>query len=65
MVYQYYDKKYATVPNVVGDTVTEAKKKLKSFKIEYTGSGDKVIYQSPSALSRIYEGETVRLLLSD
>ena len=46
-------------------SLNDAMKELKSFKVEYTGSGDKVTYQSPSAGSRIYEGETVKLLLSD
>ena len=41
----------------------EAIKELKSFKVEYTGSGKKVIYQSPSSGKRIYEGEVVKLML--
>ena len=43
----------------------EATKILKQFKVEYSGTGSKVIYQSPSANSRIYEGEVVRLLLGE
>lgn len=61
--YNYLDRKYATVPNVVGMERTEAIKELKQFKVEYSGTGDKVLYQSPSAEERIYEGETIRLLL--
>lgn len=63
--YQPAEKKYATIPNVVNMSLNDAMKELKSFKVEYTGSGDKVTYQSPSAGSRIYEGETIKLLLSD
>ena len=63
--YQPAEKKYATIPNVVNMSLNDAMKELKSFKVEYTGSGDKITYQSPSAGSRIYEGETVKLLLSD
>lgn len=62
--YNYLDRKYATVPNVVGMEVKEAVKLLKSFKVEYTGEGQIVSYQSPSAGERIYEGETVRLYTS-
>lgn len=62
--YNYLDKKYLTIPNVVGMTVSEATKALKGFKIEYSGSGKNVYYQSPSANTRILEGETVRLLLN-
>ncbi len=61
--YNYLDRKYATVPNVVGKNLKDGMKDLKQFKVEYTGSGDKIIYQAPEANSRIYEGETVRLLL--
>lgn len=63
--YNYNDKKYVDVANVVGMDKNEAIKSLKSFKVEYTGTGDKVIYQSPSAGERILEGETVRLLLEE
>lgn len=63
--YQLYEKKYATVPDVVGKSLQDAMKELKQFKVEYTGSGDQVSYQSPSANTRIYEGETVRLLLHE
>ena len=62
--YNFLDKKYATVPNVVGMNISDAMKELKSFKVEYTGNGDYITYQSPSAKTRIYEGETIRLLLN-
>ncbi len=63
--YQWYDTKYYTVPNVVGKSIKEAKQELKSFQVEYTGSGDKVLSQSPKAGSRISENSTIRILLSD
>ena len=62
--YMYYDKKYVTVSNVVGFSREEAINNLKDLKIEFVGNGDKVIYQSPEAGTRIYEGETVRLFTS-
>ena len=46
-------------------TPSEAIKALKPFKVEFSGTGSTISYQSPSAGERIYEGETVRLLLSD
>lgn len=61
--YNFNDKKYVTIPNVEGKTLEDAIKELKSFKVEYTGSGKKVIYQSPSSGKRIYEGEVVKLML--
>ena len=63
--YQWFDTKYYTVPNVVGKKVKEIKQELKQFQIEYTGSGNTVLAQSPGAGSRIAENSTIRLLLSD
>ncbi len=63
--YLFTDKQYALVPNVVGMSVSDALKELKKFKVEYSGSGDIITYQSPSAGENIYEGETIRLLLSE
>nr|MBP3258940.1 stage V sporulation protein D [Bacilli bacterium] len=65
MRYTYLDKKYYTIPNVIGMEVKEARKALKNFKVEYSGTGNTVIYQSPSEGVRIKEGETVRLLVSE
>lgn len=61
--YNYNDKKYIKVPNVEGNTLKDALKELKDFKVEYTGEGEKVIYQSPSSNERILEGEVVKLML--
>ena len=61
--YQWYDKKYYTVPNVVGKSKKEATSMLKSFSVEYSGSGDVVVNQSPDSDNRIAEGEKVRLYL--
>lgn len=57
----YIDKKYVTVPNVVGMDIKEARKALKGFKIKEEGKG-KVLYQSPSD-TKIEEGGIVRLYL--
>lgn len=61
--YQWYDKKYYNVPNVVGKSKKEATSMLKSFSVEYSGSGDVVVNQSPDSDSKIAEGEKVRLYL--
>ena len=63
--YNYLDRKYATVPDVTNMTLKEAIQTLKGFKVEYTGTGSKVIYQSPSKETRIFEGETVKLMLGE
>ena len=63
--YLYTDKQYIIVPNVIGMEVKEAVKELKKFKVEYSGNGSIITYQSPSSGESIYEGETIRLLLSE
>ncbi|MDD2378169.1 MAG: stage V sporulation protein D [Bacilli bacterium] len=63
--YNYYDRKYETVPDVVGRDVNEAMKLLRSFKVEFSGSGSKVGYQAPLFNTKIYQGETVRLFLTE
>ena len=63
--YNFNEKKYVTVPNVINMNLDDAMKNLKDFKVEYTGTGKKVTYQSPSPKERIYEGETIRLLLDN
>lgn len=51
------------IPNVVGMTKKEAQKALTNFTVEYTGTGDKVVSQSPDAGTRVEEKTVVRLLL--
>lgn len=61
--YNYGDKIYATVPDVIGMKKSEAVKELEKFKVEFSGTGDTVYYQSPTAKEKVYEGEIIRLLL--
>ena len=61
--YQWYDKKYYDVVNVIGLSKKEATSKLKDFVIEYSGSGDNVINQSPEGGTRLIEGSSIRLYL--
>ena len=61
--YRYFDTKYITVPDVIGNTIKEAKALLKDFTIEYSGTGDTIISTSPSSGSSIPLGSTIRLML--
>lgn len=63
--YTWLDKKYVTVPSVIGMNVDDAKDALKGFNIEYTGGGSNVIYQSPQEGYYIEEGATIKLMLSN
>lgn len=61
--YEWMDKKYYDVPNVVGMTKKEAKKYLSNFEITFVGEGDIVLEQTPEAGTRYYETGTIKLLL--
>ena len=61
--YNYLDTKYVVLPDVEGKTIKEANTLLKGFKIEYAGTGEKVVYSSPSPGIFVKEGSTVKLLL--
>lgn len=63
--WQWDDKVYYEVPNVVGKDKKEAKSLLGHFKVEFSKTGEKVISQSPKAGERLEDGETVTILLGD
>lgn len=62
--YKWPDVKVKKVPNVVGKNIKEAKEKLSGFNVEISGNGEKVIYQSPKAKTKLEEGKTVKLFTS-
>ena len=63
--YQFYEKKYISVPNFVGKKVSEISSINNGLVIEYTGTGNKVIYQSIKSKERVLEGSKIRVLLGD
>ena len=63
--WQWDDKVYYEVPNVIGKDKKEAKELLEHFKVEYSKTGDKVISQSPKAGERLEDGGTITLLLGN
>lgn len=63
--YEWMDKKYYEVPNVIGMTKEEAKKYLTGFEIEFVGDGDIVVEQTPKANTRYYETGTIKLLMGN
>ncbi len=63
--YEWSDKVYYEVADVVGKTPKEAKELLEHFTIEYSGSGDVIISQSPEAGTRLEDGSTVKLMLGN
>ena len=63
--YQFYEKKYVEVPNFVGKKVNEISKINNRLLIEYSGTGNKIIYQSIKPKERVLEGSKIRVLLGD
>lgn len=63
--YEWTDKVYYEVADVVGKSPKEAKELLEHFSIEYSGSGEKIISQSPEAGTRLEDGSTVKLMLGN
>ncbi|MBR1416600.1 MAG: stage V sporulation protein D [Bacilli bacterium] len=64
-VYNWNDIKYQVLPDVVGKSLEEAKKILKGYTLEYSGQGNKIIHQSPSAGLYVEDNSTVKLMLSN
>ncbi len=62
--YSWLDTKYIVVPDVTGLSLDEAKELLQDFNIEYSGSGETVIYQTPNAGMYAKEGGTIVLMLN-
>lgn len=50
---------------MVGKTPKEAQKVLNKYNVEYSGSGNIVVEQSPEAGTRLEESSTVRLMLGN
>ena len=63
-VHEWMDPTYIIVPDVVGKTVKEATKELYPLEVEYSGTGEKVIEQSPSAGTKVETTSKVRLMLT-
>ena len=63
--WQWDDKVYYEVPNVIGKDNKKAKEILEHFKVEYSKTGNKVISQSPKAGERLEDGGTITLLLGN
>lgn len=61
--YRWYEDSYVKLTDVTGMSKTDAKKMLSDFKIEYSGSGDVVLYMSPEPGYYVKKGGTVKLML--
>ena len=62
--YNWNDVKYIEVPDVTGMNKDEAQKALKNFKVEFSGTGNTVVLQSPTEHNMAEENSVVKLLLN-
>lgn len=60
--YEWNDRKYQVVGNVIGKDIKEAKRLLVGFNVEIVGDGKIVKEQSIKAGERYYIGGTIKLL---
>jgi len=64
-VYNWYDTKYVTIPNIIGLEINEVKKQLKKFSVTYSGTGNIVKSISPSPGTILPENSTIKVLLDN
>lgn len=62
--YRWYEDSYIKLPDVRGMKTDDATKALKDFKVEYSGTGDIVLYMSPDPNYYVKKGGTVKLMLT-
>jgi hypothetical protein len=62
--YTWLDTKYVYLPNVVGMNINEAKKELKNFKLEYSGTGETIIAEEPTGNLMVKENSIVKIMLN-
>ncbi len=60
---EWNDKVYYEVPDVIGLSIEEAKKRLVNFEIVVEGEGKKIVDQSPNAKEKCEDRSKVRLIV--
>lgn len=63
--YRWYEDSYVKLPDVIGMSKKDAIKLLKDFKVEYSGTGEIVLYMSPEPGYYVKKGGSVKLMLKD
>ena len=61
---EWNDKLTYEVPNVVGLSVSDAKKVLFNFDVKIIGTGDIIYEQSPKAGEVIEDGSRIRIFIN-
>ena len=64
--YELWDTKYYLVPNLIGLTKKEAKKKVGiNLQLEYSGVGEKILHQSPEEGSYLPQNGIIKVMLNE
>ena len=63
--YLWYEAEYIKLPDVIGLEKKQAIKELKEFTLEYSGTGETILYMSPEPGYYLKKGGTVKLLLGN
>ena len=63
-LYRWNDTIYETIPTLIGLSKKEVKKKLRNFKLEFVGNGDKVIDSLPHENEHIKQGSTIKIMMN-
>ena len=61
--FEWSDKVPYEVPNVIGDSLEDAKKKLSNFEIVVEGNGNIIFEQTPAAGEILEDGDKIRIFL--
>lgn len=64
-VYNWYDTKYEKIPDIEGLNIKDAKKLLKNFTINYSGTGTIIKKVSPSVGTILPVNSTIKILLGN
>lgn len=63
--YNWYDTKYTKIPDVLNKNLSDVKKELKQFTINYSGKGEKIKSISPSPGTIIPINSKIKILLGN
>ncbi|WLR43626.1 stage V sporulation protein D [Bacillus carboniphilus] len=63
--YKWNEEKMVEVPNLIGLTKRELQNQLINFSLKTSGEGDRVVQQLPEAGSKVKDGSTIKVFLSD
>ena len=61
--FEWSDKVPYEVPNVIGDSLEDAKKKLSNFEVVVEGNGNIIFEQTPAAGEILEDGDKIRIFL--